>query len=304
VRRVAGFVRGGRRIWTDGRLDVGVDRRQGGCGCWQGSASLSLRRCPPLTAGWASPHLCFVPSTTQQPSRVDQCRGELPLRAVSSVASSGRVSNSTRPASTNRDGATLSGSGQLSVCHEADERWMSHQHVGPVDFPEPWREFVHAACRMVCNTLEHVDQPSSRLDAVKFATGEETVGDADVLGANLVAGEQNVLLALRNQPDGSLEKVDLVQRTCQSPSVGCAARRRRTRPDHRSKATVPRSCRLQNSTLERPLASNRSISAAHSLVDRRLRRVATAIANTSFAEWRPQAIRSGGEGTERRRMIV
>jgi len=33
------------------------------------------------------------------------------------------------------------------------------------------------------------------------------VGDADVLGANLVAGKQNVLLPLRNRPDGSLDMV-------------------------------------------------------------------------------------------------
>jgi hypothetical protein len=70
--------------------------------------------------------------------------------------------------------------------------------LGPVGFPEPRYERVHAACRMVCNALEHVHRPGPWMDAVELATGEETLGGADLSGTDLIAGEQNVLLPRHN----------------------------------------------------------------------------------------------------------
>jgi len=56
-------------------------------------------------------------------------------------------------------------------------------------FPPPGGEVFHLGSGMEGDALEHVDQVGIGIDAVEPASGDQTLDDADLLGAGLSPGK-------------------------------------------------------------------------------------------------------------------
>ena len=57
-------------------------------------------------------------------------------------------------------------------------------------FPEARRELGDAAGRMFADPLQHIDEVGVRIDAVQSAGDDQTLDDADVLGAEFGPAEE------------------------------------------------------------------------------------------------------------------
>ena len=60
---------------------------------------------------------------------------------------------------------------------------------GEVLFPQPRRELGDAAGRMLADPLQYIDEIGVRIDAVQSAGDDQTLDDADVLGAEFGPAE-------------------------------------------------------------------------------------------------------------------
>ena len=72
----------------------------------------------------------------------------------------------------------------------------SQRIVAEVLLPQPWREFDHAAGRMLANPLQHIDEVGVGIDIVQPAGLQQTLDDAHMLGAQLGPAEQIVLAVM------------------------------------------------------------------------------------------------------------
>lgn len=66
--------------------------------------------------------------------------------------------------------------------------------------PDPRRELMHQRRRMLADTLQHIHELIVRVDVVQPTGRQQTLHNADVLGAKLCPAEQPVLLTHRDGP--------------------------------------------------------------------------------------------------------
>lgn len=82
------------------------------------------------------------------------------------------------------------------------------QRIGrEVLFPQARREFGDAAVGMLADPLQHIDQVGVRIDAVKSAGDDQTLDDADVLGAELAPAKKPRFATHRHHTQRPLEVV-------------------------------------------------------------------------------------------------
>lgn len=79
--------------------------------------------------------------------------------------------------------------------------------VGEVLLPLPWGEFGDTAGGVLSDTLQHIDQVGVGVDALHAAGGDQTLGNADMAGAQFGPAEQPVLAPHRNGPQAALQMV-------------------------------------------------------------------------------------------------
>ncbi len=61
--------------------------------------------------------------------------------------------------------------------------------AGEALFPQPWRELGDLAGRMLSDPLQYIDEIGVGINAVQSAGNDQTLDDADVLGAEFGPAE-------------------------------------------------------------------------------------------------------------------
>ena len=79
--------------------------------------------------------------------------------------------------------------------------------VGEVLFPQARRQFGNASGGVLPDPLEHIDEISIRIDAVQSTRDDQTLDDADVLGAEFSPTEKPGFSTHGNDTQRALDMV-------------------------------------------------------------------------------------------------